>query len=241
MEPPSVFSVPAIRALLADDQIDLKVSLERYLREHRIDVVDTDDLSTTRALLSSHQFDVVIVGLWVREEPSLPMVHQLGVDGGPPVIVLASEDTEADRVIGLEMGAAAYLPKPCNPRELVARIRNIHRRNQMHVSRLTSATRRFGPWMCDFSQRVAQHDNGRTVRLTGGENALLAALIEYPERVLTRHHMLALTAHEEDDVFDRSIDVLVSRLRSKLEEDPHRPKMLRTVRGYGYRLVESSN
>ncbi|MEX2454548.1 MAG: winged helix-turn-helix domain-containing protein, partial [Rhodospirillaceae bacterium] len=154
-----------------------------------------------------------------------------------PIVMLTALGEETDRIVGLEMGADDYLPKPFNPRELLARIKAVLRRGQgaaIAGTGFTGRAMRFEGWSVDLARRELHDPEGALVPLTGGEFDLLVAFAERPQRILTRDQLLDLTRSREAGPFDRSVDVQLSRLRRKIETDPKEPTLIKTVRGGGY-------
>jgi two-component system OmpR family response regulator len=174
-------------------------------------------------------------------EDGLALCRWLRAHSTLPVIMLTARGDEIDRIVGLEMGADDYLAKPFNPRELVARIRAVLRRAGTTQGGLAAGRRngdptvlRFAGWRLDVARRELTSPDGVLVALSTGEFGLLAALASHPGRVLSRDHLLDLARGRDAQPFDRAIDVQVSRLRRKLEDDPKDPRMIKTVRGGGY-------
>lgn len=226
-----------IRALLIEDNDELRLQIEDYLRLNQLDITGVADMASARVLMARHTFDVIILDLLLGDEDGLSLAREIGLQGGPPVIITSARGDEADRVLGLEMGADDYLAKPFSLRELLARIRVVCRRRHQSMARSHSRTRLlFGTWRLDLASRTAMDAEGHVVELTGGEFELLRAFLDHPHRVLSRSQLLSLTNHSDAVVFERTIDVLINRLRHKLEADPHRPRMIQTIRRAGYRM-----
>jgi len=181
------------------------------------------------ARLAESSFDLIVLDLMMPGEDGLSVLRRLRGAQRPGVIMLSAMGEDTDRIIGLEVGADDYLAKPCNPRELLARVRAVLRR-RAGAADDAGSTRRFGPWSLDLVQRTVRRDGGDPVALTDAEFRLLVAFVERPQRVLSRDQLLGLSRGAETDAFDRAMDVTISRLRKKLgDEDP-----IRTVRGEGY-------
>ena len=179
--------------------------------------------------------DLVVLDLMLPGEDGLSIARRLKADSGMPIIMLSARGEDTDRIIGLEVGADDYLPKPFNPRELLARIRAVLRRPQQQEAGEEQAEHlySFGDFQMDSeAQRLVR--NGREVDLTSGEFTLLETLVRHPNRVLSRDQLVDLIKGYDRSPFDRSIDVRVTRLRRKIEEDPSHPVFIRTVWGKGY-------
>lgn len=231
--------VKAARVLIADDDPDIQRILVNYLTEHGL---RASCVGSRRALfhaLSVREPDLVVLDLHLGEDDGLDILRDLRARSVIPVILTtAHRRDEIDRVIGLELGADDYLTKPFGLRELLARVRATLRRRTM--DRMSPAKHReahfsFAGWHFDQRQRELTSPDGKAVALTKGEFALLSAFVQAPRRTLSREHLLQST-RVHGDVFDRSIDVQILRLRRKLEEDPSQPHFIRTQRGIGYQF-----
>jgi two-component system OmpR family response regulator len=194
-----------------------------------------------RKALADRAIDLVVLDLMLPGEDGLSLCRRLRSDSNLPVIMLTAMGEEIDRIVGLEMGADDYLAKPFNPRELLARIKAVLRRagassaDAAEATDEQSATRvRFDGWTLDLSKRELISPSGVLVPISGGEFALLATLVAHPRRVLSRDQLLDFARGRDAQPFDRSIDVQVSRLRRKIENDPREPALIKTVRGGGY-------
>lgn len=183
------------------------------------------------------RFDLVVLDLMLPGEDGLSLCRRLRGDSELPIIMLTALGEETDRIVGLEVGADDYLAKPFNPRELLARIKAVLRRTG-RAPRPSEATAaavlRFEGWSLDVARRELRAPDGELVDLTAGEFDLLVCLAEHPQRVLNRDQLLDLTRGRDAAPFDRSIDIQISRLRRKLEDDPKQPRIVKTVRGGGY-------
>lgn len=228
------------RILVVDDDLRLRDLLERYLESQGLDVRGAGNADGMRRELAAHHFDLIVLDLMLPDADGLDLCRGLRRDGiTTPVIMLTAKGDEVDRIVGLEIGADDYLPKPCNPRELVARIHAVLRRRPPSTAGAPQpelAPVRFGRFVFDPTTRQL-HDDGVAVKLTSGEFAVLAALVAHPFETLTRDRLIALARGREHDAFDRSIDVMVSRLRRCIEDDPRQPRWLQTVWGKGYVFV----
>jgi DNA-binding response OmpR family regulator len=198
-----------------------------------------DGAAMTRAV-GQGDVDLVILDLKLAHEDGLALMRALRATSLVPVILVTGHRRdEVDRVLGLELGADDYLTKPLSLRELAARVRAVLRRNEhAHDSapRRDKAEYRFAGWSLDMATRRLVSPSGRAIALTRGEVALLAALLQSPRRILSREQLLAASRLHGEDVFDRSIDVQILRLRRKLEPDPSHPTLIKTERGAGYLL-----
>lgn len=220
------------RILIVDDDADLGELLQRYLGEHGFDVVTATSGKTMEQRLAENIFDLIVLDVILPDVDGLSLPQRLRGSHDIPIIMLSSRGQDVDRIVGLEMGADDYLPKPFNPRELLARIRALLRRGKSRNDE--TALPRFGPFVLDARRRRLLR-NDIEVALTAGEYTLLRALVERPNRVLSRDSLLDIVKRERgDEVFDRSIDVRVTRLRRKIEPDPANPVYIRTVWGEGY-------
>jgi DNA-binding response OmpR family regulator len=232
---PNVNAEPLIAALLVEDDARLATLTREYLEGHGVAVeVAGDGKAGLRAALE-RRFDVVLLDLMLPEKDGLSVCRELRARSDVPVLVLTARGEEADRVLGLELGADDYLAKPYSPRELLARIRALVRRARGQVGP-TLRTVRVGSLVVDAAARRATL-HGRDLALTSYEFDILRALAERAGRVLSREQLMELARGSAEEAFDRSIDVHVSHLRQKLGDDPRRPSLLKTVRGAGYVLA----
>ena len=219
------------RILVVDDDEGLRELLVRYLSDNGYEAAGVADGQAMKRHLSSHPVDLLLLDVMLPGEDGLTLARELGSRGGPPIIMLSARGEEVDRIVGLEVGADDYLPKPFSHRELLARVAAVLRRRQPVAA--TGRIRRFGPFEVDLeSHRLTR--NGEEVDVSGAEFALLKVLIENPDRVLGRDALVELLKGYERAPFDRMVDVRVTRLRRKIEPDPAHPIYLRTVWGEGY-------
>jgi two-component system OmpR family response regulator len=226
---------PLIAALLVEDDARLAALTREYLAGHGVAVEVAGDGRTGLDAALRSRFDVVLLDLMLPERDGLAVCREIRARSDVPIIVLTARGEEADRVLGLELGADDYLAKPFSARELLARIRALVRRARGRAGP-PSLTVRVGGLVVDPGARRATLD-GRDLALTGYEFDLLRALAERAGRVLSREQLMELARGSAEDAFDRSIDVHVSHLRQKLGDDPRRPRLLKTVRGLGYLLA----
>jgi DNA-binding response OmpR family regulator len=226
---------PFITALLVEDDPRLARLTAEYLEGHGVVVARAGD--GTRALEAARRqrFDVVLLDLMLPGLDGLSVCRQLRQTSDVPILILTARGEEADRVLGLELGADDYLAKPFSPRELLARIRAAVRRARGRAGPATE-TLRVGRLVVEVGARQATLA-GRELALTGYEFDLLRALAGQPGRVLSRERLMELARGSAQEAFDRSIDGHVSRLRQKLGDDPRHPRLIKTVRGVGYLLA----
>ncbi len=223
--------------LVVDDDRQLRDLLTRFLGKHGYRVTTARDGQEMRQALKSWRIDLVILDLMLPGDDGLTLCRELRAVSRMPIIMLTAMGEETDRIVGIEMGADDYLPKPFNPRELLARIKAVLRRTRelsLQAPAGGDLTLRFAGWRLDRVQRKLESPDGVVVELSGGEFDLLLAFIEHPRRVLSRDQLLDLSRGRAAAPFDRSVDVQVGRLRRKIETDPKDPQLIKTVRGGGY-------
>ena len=227
--------------LVVDDDQRLRDLLNRYLAEQGFGVHAVANGGAMERVMGKENVDMIILDLMLPEISGLDVCRTIRGRSQVPIIMLTAKGDEADRIAGLDIGADDYLPKPFNPRELVARIKAVLRR-QSPASVLpgapddSKAPVRFGPFEINLATRTLTR-NGKHVGLTTGEFAMLKALVTHPRTPLSRDRLMELARGREYGVFDRSIDVQVSRLRRLLEDDPANPRYIQTVWGVGYVFV----
>ena len=229
------------RLLVVDDDPKLRDLLHRYLSQHQFEVALAQDAPSMNRLLQREPWDLIILDLMLPGEDGLSIVRRLrGANDRTPVIMLTAKGDDVDRIVGLEMGADDYLPKPFNPRELLARINAVLRRRPAPDTPGAPATDlgevRFGPFVFDAALRTLSRD-GRPVPLTSGEFSVLKVFARHPRTPLSREKLMVLARGREYGAFDRSLDVQVSRLRKLIEPDPANPRYIQTVWGVGYVFV----
>jgi two-component system, OmpR family, response regulator len=224
-----------VLALLIEDDLRLAALTGEYLEGHGVAVVHVADGRRGLSEALAGRFDVVLLDLMLPGKDGLEVCRELRARSDVPVIVLTARGEEADRVMGLELGADDYLAKPFSPRELLARIRAVVRRARGRAGPARTAVR-VGGLVLDPGAMRATLD-GKEIALTGYEFALLEALARRAGRVLSREQLMELAKGSAEEAFDRSVDVHVSRLRQKLGDDPKRPRLIKTVRGAGYVLA----
>ncbi len=221
--------------LVVDDDREIRDLLARFLKKHSYRVEVAADGREMFQRLESGRFDLVVLDLMLPGEDGLSLCRRLRAESDLPVIMLTALDEETDRIVGLEMGADDYLAKPFNPRELLARIKAVLRRSDgAGHDRDPEGTLVFEGWQLHLGKRELTGPDGRPQPLTAGEFDLLAAFAARPQRVLSRDQLLDIAKGRSAGLFDRSIDVQLSRLRRKIEPDPKEPQLIKTVRGGGY-------
>lgn len=232
-------AAPAPRVLVVDDDLRLRDLLLRYLAQQGFETLSAGDGRELDRQLSRHHVDLIVLDVMLPGEDGLSICRRLRGQGvETPIVMLTAKGDDIDRIVGLEIGADDYMPKPGNPRELVARIRAVLRRGRgvPGAPRAAGGKVAFGPCELDLGARTL-HRDGREVRMTTGEFAVLAALVQRPRQALTRDQLMSAARGREHDAFDRSMDVMVSRLRKLVEDDPKHPRWLQTVWGTGYVFV----
>ena len=234
-------SVPRQKILVVDDDLRLRDLLKRYLGEQGFAVDTVPDAAAMDRQLQRMRYDLMVLDLMLPGEDGLAICRRLRQGGEKmAVIMLTAKGDDVDRIVGLEMGADDYLAKPFNPRELVARIHAVLRRQapaeRPGAPSASPASVGFGPFRLDLDTRALTRE-GAAVPLTTGEFALLKALVQHPREPMSRDKLMELARGRELEHTDRSIDVQVSRLRKLLGEDPQSPRYIQTVWGFGYVFV----
>jgi len=228
------------RILLVDDDARLRDLLSRYLQEQGFTVKAVIDAAAMDRALYREHFDLLVLDLMLPGEDGLSICRRLrAADNQIPIIMLTAKGDDVDRIVGLEMGADDYLPKPFNPRELVARIHAVMRRRPPSLPGAPTPEDevvRFGRVRVNLGTRTLVRDD-EEIALTTGEFSLLKVLLQHPRQPLSRDKLMELARGREYGVFDRAIDVQVSRLRKLVEDDPAKPRYIQTVWGFGYVFV----
>ena len=229
------------RILVVDDDQRLRDLLTRYLGEQKFEVRAVRDAPEMDRQLARERYDLIVLDLMLPGEDGLAICRRLRATGtAPAIIMLTAKGDEVDRIVGLEMGADDYLPKPFNPRELVARIQAVLRRKPKAglpgAPDAEDGLHRFGAFEFNPATRELKKD-GEPVALTTGEYSVLRVLVQHPRQPLSRDKLMELARGREYEVFDRSIDVQISRLRKMIEPDPAQPRYIQTVWGVGYVFV----
>jgi two-component system OmpR family response regulator len=223
--------------IIVDDQREICDLVQGYLSGEGYRVSAAHDGGEMRRVMAQGPVDLVILDLMLPGEDGLTLARSLREESGVGIIILTGRGETVDRIIGLEMGADDYLPKPFHLRELLARVKSVLRRASSRTAERQGAPRsraRFAGWNLDLASRELLSPAGEEVRLTTGEFDLLTAFVNNANQVLTRDRLLDIARNREAGPFDRTIDVQVGRLRRKLEDDPQKPTMIKTVRGSGY-------
>jgi len=225
--------------LIVDDDPDIRLLLADYLQKNGFRVTTVPDGTAMRRILARETIDLLVLDIMLRGEDGLSLCRWVRSESNQPVIMLTARGDALDRIIGLEMGADDYLPKPFNPRELLVRIKTVLRR----IDRKSNAPSgnqvqqyHFGTWVLDTVSRNLQDANGVVIPLGGAEYRVLIKLLSSQRSVLSRTDLMESPGEGEADPFDRSIDVRISRLRQLLGEDAREPKIIKTVYGEGYVL-----
>ncbi len=225
--------------LVVDDDPDLRKLITGFLAGHGYRVGSVGSATEMWQAIEQDRPDLVILDVMMPGEDGLSAARKLASQGGPAVIMLSALGSDTDRIIGLEIGADDYLPKPCNPRELMARVRAVLRRRQQPPGQGDAgdetAWYEFAGWRMNLVRRDLRDPGGTYISLSDGEFALLRTFVEHPQRVLSRDQLLDITRGRNVEVFDRAIDSQISRLRRKLNERTG-SELIRTVRNEGYLL-----
>lgn len=229
--------------LVVDDEAHIREMLTDYLGEHGYEVWTAPDGAAVRALLAERVPDVVLLDLNLPGEDGLTLARYLRERHDLPIVMVTAAGETVDRIVGLEVGADDYVPKPFEPRELRARIKNVLRRYQRPAAQKTAPGGTdvpFGRCTLSLEARRLSDADGNEVPLTSMEFELLRAFAERPNRVLSRDQLLNFTRRRDWEPFDRSIDIQIARLRKKVEVDPERPRAIKTIRGAGYMFVPAA-
>jgi two-component system, OmpR family, response regulator len=233
---------PPARILVVEDDPDIRSLVARYLSANGLRVTTSENASQADRALADANINLVVLDLNLPGEDGLSLCRRLRGGGSRvPIVMLTARTEEIDRIIGLEMGADDYLAKPFSPRELLARIKAVLRRTDPELGDDNPRSRGFlfEGWKIDLGLRAVFEPQGARVALTTAEFELLRALCEHPGRVLSRDQLLDLTQGKIAPSQGRSVDILVSRLRHKIEQDPKDPKIIKTVRSGGYFFTAS--
>ncbi len=226
--------------LVVDDDGQVRQLIGRFLRENGYRVSCARDGREMRESLASAEIDLVILDLMLPGTSGLDLCRELRATSALPIIMLTAKGEDTDRIVGLELGADDYMPKPFNPRELLARVRAVLRRAAARPEAHRTTGGRlitFAGWTLDTLRREVTSADGVVTDLSGGEYDLLLAFVEHPNRVLSRDQLLELARNRTSGPLDRSIDVQISRLRRKLEVDENAPTLIKTIRGAGYMFL----
>jgi two-component system OmpR family response regulator len=223
------------RILMVDDDPGIRDVVSEFLTRHGYTVETAADAAGMERALTKGDVDLMVLDVMLPGEDGLSICRRMA-GGGPAIIMLSAMGEDTDRIVGLEIGADDYLAKPCNPRELLARIRAVLRRRQ---EPRPSEERRggileFAGWRLDLVRRELRSPDSVVINLSSGEFSLLRALVERPQRVLTRDQLLDFARGPDTEAYDRAIDVQISRLRKKLDDGNGGQELIRTIRNEGY-------
>jgi DNA-binding response OmpR family regulator len=223
--------------LIVDDERDILDPLAAYIGRNGFRVSKAPSAAAAREIVAAHAIDIALIDIMMPGEDGLSLTGFLRATSGTPVILLTAKVEETDRIVGLELGADDYVTKPFSPRELVARIKAVLRRGASdRVTAPDADAYAFADWVLRTGERELIDSTGARLPLSTGEYNLLLAFVTHPRRVLSRDQLLDLSQGRELAAFERSIDNTVSRLRKKLEADPRKPALIKTVWGGGYTL-----
>jgi len=235
-----VSNVPQPHVLIVDDDATVRQLVDEYLVQNDFRVSGASGGAELMSALGGQVIDLVLLDLRLRGEDGMQLLRQVRAHSYIPVIILTARTEEADRVMGLELGADDYLTKPFSPRELLARIRTVLRRThagqEVHGAPVCRAYRIPG-WELNLRTRRLTGEDGGEVALSNGEFNLLAALLATANRVVTRDQLIEMSRRYDNEVYDRAVDVQILRLRRKLERNPAEPQIIVTERGAGYRIA----
>jgi len=222
--------------LIVEDDRDIGLLIAKYLKSNEMRVSLAENARAMDRILADTRISLIVLDRMLPGEDGLSICRRLRASSDIPIIILTAQADEIERILGLEMGADDYLGKPFNPRELLARIRAVLRRRDDALSAATSPKRsyKFAGWSLDGPMRRLYDPKGTRVELTGAEFEMLLVFCERPGRTLSRDQIIDLTQGREASPSERSVDILVSRLRRKLERDPKDPELLQTIRSSGY-------
>jgi two-component system OmpR family response regulator len=226
---------PSPRILMVDDDPGIRDVVSDFLGKHGYTVETAGDSREMEQVLERGPVDLIVLDVMLPGEDGLAICRRLTSADCPPIIMLSAMGEDTDRIVGLELGADDYLAKPCNPRELLARVRAVLRRAEQRSAQTgVGAGCEFAGWRLDLVRRELRSPDGVVVNLSSGEFSLLRAFVERPQRVLTRDQLLDFARGPDSDAFDRAIDVQISRLRRKLDDGASGQDLIRTIRNEGY-------
>jgi two-component system phosphate regulon response regulator OmpR len=234
-----VAASPKATILIVDDEPDVREVLEEYFVAHGYAVVGAENAGVARAMAAQHPIDLALVDINMPGEDGLSLARHLRERyASVAIVMLTSAGTVVDRIVGLEMGADDYVPKPFDPRELAARVKSVLRRTSAASRADIGAEKvRIGRCVLDLAAHRLTDENGEEVAMSPLEFDLLKALAAHPNRALSRERILNLNQQRDWDPFDRSVDLRIMRLRKKIEPDPEHPRFIRTIRNEGYIFV----
>ena len=230
---------PKATILIVDDEPGVREVLEEYLVAHGYSALGAESAGVAKQLAAAHPIDLALVDINMPGEDGLSLARHLRERYAKiAIVMLTSADTVVDRIVGLERGADDYVPKPFDPRELVARVKSVLRRtSSAGRADLGAEKMRIGRCVLDLAAHRLTDENGGEVAMSPLEFDLLKALAEHPNRALSRERILNLSQQRDWDPFDRSVDLRIMRLRKKIEPDPEHPRFIRTIRNEGYIFV----
>ncbi|MBX7146526.1 MAG: response regulator transcription factor [Alphaproteobacteria bacterium] len=223
--------------LIVDDHKEILDLLSDFLKKHHFDVLCASTPQMAYKLIAEHKIDLAILDIMLPEQDGFTLCKEIRKTKNFPIIMLTALEEETDKIIGLEIGADDYITKPFNPRELIARIKAILRRTQNSSIPTHTYIAIFGSWKLDLNRQELIDQNNIVLPLSSVEFSILKTFIENPQKILTREQILDLARGRLFDVFDRSIDTQISRLRRKIETDSKNPQIIKTIWGSGYMLT----
>jgi two-component system OmpR family response regulator len=227
--------VERARILVVEDAEAIRAGVLTGLTDAGFEVTGREHGATLEQDLATFRPDLVVLDVMLPGEDGLTICRKLARPDGPAIIMLSAMGEETDRIVGLELGADDYVPKPCNPRELLARVRAVlRRRREPRGDDSLDAACEFAGWRLDLVRHELRSPEAAVVNLSSGEFSLLRAFVERPQRVLSRDQLLEYARGPQSDAFDRAIDVQISRLRRKLDDSGQGQELIRTVRNEGY-------
>ncbi|AKH22207.1 two-component system response regulator TorR [Sedimenticola thiotaurini] len=221
--------------LVVEDDATSRVTLSSYFEKEGYRVTEAVDGEQMRAAFAKGDVDLIMLDIRLPGEDGLTLLRELRQQSTVGVIMVTGKSDEVDRIVALEMGADDYVTKPFNPRELLVRAKNLLARiNAARMAKSDERIKKFSGWSLNMNTRSLESPEGEDVRLTRGEFELLSALVNNPNRVMSRDNLLDYTSNRDWAPNDRTVDVLIGRIRRKIEPDPHAPSMIITVHGVGY-------
>lgn len=226
--------------LVVDDDREITQLLDTYLRKHQFQVTTAHSGEQMLARLDRHAIDLVVLDIMMPGDDGFTLCKKVRSHSDLPIIMLTAGSDETDRIIGLELGADDYMTKPFNPRELLARIKAVLRRVEDRGERAMQTLPQqlhFGPWVLDVQKRQLHHQRGHVLPLNGADYDLLQIFLRHPGEIISRESLFQRLKGRELSPFDRSLDVQISRLRQKLDDNGKSPQLIKTVRGQGYVLT----
>jgi two-component system, OmpR family, response regulator len=227
--------------LVVDDDSEIRDLLGQFLEKHSYRVSKAVDGRGMEQVLKRAKVDLIVLDIMLPGKSGMQLCQEIRQYSLVPIVMLTAVTDEIDRILGLEMGADDYIAKPFNPRELLARVKAVLRRTQHESSPVLTIKKKskycFSRWVMDSVKRNLTFEDGLEIMLSSGEHNLLMAFLERPHQILSRDLLLDITKNREAGPYDRSIDIQISRLRHKIEENPKQPTLIKTVRGGGYLLT----